>query len=300
MEDLSLAARRPLKEAAPEPYSTRYAVPSVDAAVRAIELIAREPLGLGLSELARQLALPKSTMRNVLLTLLARGWLEYDATARTYRIGQGFAAVARVAAPRLDPLLMIRPHLERLAALARLTCAVAERVGDGYIVQAKAESPDAVRVTVVTGEHQPWGAGALARALLSGVPDRELMDILKRAGPNRLSPACSSLAEYRNLMTRVRQLGYSVSLGEVYAGVNAVAVPVAVDGSVRFALGFLGTARALPTGRAAKLAFELGTAARELSQRLSVESRCADGAENPRLPGGFERQRGGSRPLSSN
>jgi DNA-binding IclR family transcriptional regulator len=269
MENVRALAHRALEEVSPERYPTRYAVPAVEAAVRAMELIVREPFGAGLSDLARQLALPKSTLRNVLLTLRARDWLEYDATARTYRMGQGFAAVARVGAPRLDPLMMIRPHMERLAALTRLTCAVAERVDDGYIVQAKAESPDAVRVTVVTGERQQWGAGALARALLSGIPDRELMEIVERVGPNRLSPTCSSPADYRILIARVRQLGYSMSLGEVFPGVNAMAVPVVIDGSVRFALGFLGTAKALPTGRAAKLAFELCSVVKELSDKLS-------------------------------
>jgi DNA-binding IclR family transcriptional regulator len=186
-------------------------------------------------------------------------------------MGQGFAAVAHHAAARLDPLTMIKPHMERLAALARLTCAVAERVDDGYIVQAKAESPDAVRVTVVTGERQHWGAGALARALLSGIPDRELTEIVDRVGPSTLSPMCSTQTEYRTLITRVRQLGYSMSLGEVFPGVNAIAVPVVVDGSVRFALGFLGTAKALPAGRAAKLAFELTSVAKELSHKLSLQ-----------------------------
>jgi DNA-binding IclR family transcriptional regulator len=235
-----------------------------------MELIVREPVGFGLSDLARQLALPKSTLRNVLVTLRARDWLEYDPAARRYRMGQGFAAVAGVAASHLDPLTMIKPYMERLAALTRLTCAVAERLDDGYIVRAKAESPDAVRVTVVTGERQPWGAGALGRALLSGIPDRELMEIVGRAGPNHLSPTCSSPAEYRTLITRVREVGYSMSLGEVFPGVNAMAVPVVVDGSVRFALGFLGTAKALPAGRAAKLAFELRSVATEVADRLST------------------------------
>src|SRR5215831_4057343 len=169
MEDLK--AHRHWREVSPEP--TQYAVPAVGAAARAMELIVRAPDGVGLSDLARQLALPKSTLRNVLVTLRARGWLEYDPAARRYRMGQAFAAVARVAASHLDPLTMIKPHMERLAALTRLTCAVAERLDDGFIIQAKAESPDAVRVTVVTGERQQWGAGALARALLSGVPDTE-------------------------------------------------------------------------------------------------------------------------------
>jgi len=235
-----------------------------------MELIVRAPDGVGLSDLARPLALPKSTLRNVLVTLRARGWLEYDPAARRYRMGQAFAAVARVAASHLDPLTMIKPHMERLAALTRLTCAVAERLDDGFIIQAKAESPDAVRVTVVTGERQQWGAGALARALLSGIPDPELMEIVERVGPNHLSPMCSSPAEYRALIARVREIGYSMSLGEVFPGVNAMAVPVAVDGSVHYALGFLGTAKALPAARAAKLAFELRTVAKEVADRLSI------------------------------
>jgi DNA-binding IclR family transcriptional regulator len=173
---------------------------------------------------------------------------------------------------------MISPHMERLAALTRLTCAVAERLDDGYIVKAKAESPDTVRVTVVTGQRQQWGAGALARALLSGIPDRELLEIVERVGAHQLSPVCSSPAEYRTLIARVRQLGYSMSVGEVFPGVNAMAVPVAVDGSVRFALGFLGTAKALPAGRAAKLAFQLRTVANEVAERLSIAPPAPSGA----------------------
>jgi hypothetical protein len=72
-------------------------------------------------------------------------------------------------------------------------------------------------------------------------------------------------------------LGYSMSLGEVFPGVNAMAVPVAVDGSVRFALGFLGTAKALPAGRAARLAFELRTVAKEVADRLSTAPLASTG-----------------------
>jgi DNA-binding IclR family transcriptional regulator len=267
MDDV--ASTRRLREVSPEADAVRYAVPAVGAAARAMELIVREPSGIGLSDLARQLALPKSTLRNVLLTLRARDWLDYDSISRTYRMGQAFAAVARVASSLLDPLTMIRPHMERLAALHRLTCAVAERGDQGYVVQAKAESPDAVRVTVVTGEREQWGAGALARALLSGIPDGELMQIVERIGPNTLSPLCSTPAEYMTLIARVRQVGYSMSQGEVFPGVNAMAVPVTIDGSVRFSLGFLGTAKALPVARAARLAFELSAVARELSDKLT-------------------------------
>src|SRR5262245_12410493 len=65
MEDLK--AHRHWREGPPEP--TQYAVPAVGAAARAMELIVRAPDGVGLSDLARQLALPKSTLRNVLAKL---------------------------------------------------------------------------------------------------------------------------------------------------------------------------------------------------------------------------------------
>src|SRR6185312_12445540 len=62
------------------------AVRSTERAIAVIELVAGNG-GLTLTELARQLALPKSSTHGLVHTLRRRGYISFDEARRTYHLG---------------------------------------------------------------------------------------------------------------------------------------------------------------------------------------------------------------------
>src|ERR1700738_3050164 len=100
------------------------AVQSVDRAVTILEVLARRG-ETGVSELAAELGVHKSTAFRLLNVLVARGLVEQPAERSKYRLGFGMIRLAGATAARLDLTGQSRPVSERLAAAVGETVNVA-------------------------------------------------------------------------------------------------------------------------------------------------------------------------------
>src|SRR5918992_3547549 len=73
--------------------SPKNGIRSVDKAMDIIELLAAEPRGLPLTEIARRAGFRESTTHHLLATLKARGVAEQDKQSRAYRLGHQLVAL---------------------------------------------------------------------------------------------------------------------------------------------------------------------------------------------------------------
>ena len=142
-------------------------VPAIDKAARVLRALAEGGRPQGISELARSLNVSKGTLRDVLLTLDAYGFVVRDPDTR-FRLGPELRALADASTPDLRTIA--QPHLVSLMGTFGET-AILGTVHDGRLeIAARAEPDTALHMTAPLGRRLPLNEGAHGQVITKGVP----------------------------------------------------------------------------------------------------------------------------------
>jgi IclR family pca regulon transcriptional regulator len=186
---------------------------------------------LGISELARELTLSRSTVHRYVVTLAALGYLEQDPSTRRYRLGPrvldlGFAAVSsmelrEISAPHLQRLSDDTGHTVNMAILDHTDILYVERCRSHRLGQRE------IDLNLHVGSRLPAYCTSMGKVLLAFLPDEEREALLDRIelvkrGPNTLTSRVALEAELR----RVRDEGIATNIEELAFGLRSIAVPI--------------------------------------------------------------------------
>jgi len=137
-------------------------VPAIDKAARVLRALAAGGRPQGISELARALNVSKGTLRDVLLTLDAYGFVVRDPDTR-FRLGPELRALADASTPDLRTLA--QPSLVSLMETFHET-AILGVVHDGKLeIAARAEPDTDLHMTAPLGRRLPLERGAHSKVL---------------------------------------------------------------------------------------------------------------------------------------
>ena len=244
-------------------------VQSVDRAITVLEILARRGEA-GVSEVAAELAVHKSTAFRLLETLEDRGMVEQATDRGKYRLGFGVVRLAGAVSARLDVVSQGRPACERLAV------EVGETVNLAVLREHYAVNVDQVRgqATVTThnwvGQLTPLHATSSGKVLLAALPAAERAAVVGASGLPAFTPATlSSAPALDEQLAVVRRRGYAVTVEEYEVGLNAVAAPITgADGQVLAAISASGPAYRFTEERLYEIAPAVIAAAAEISRRL--------------------------------
>ncbi len=140
-------------------------VPAIDKAARVLRALAQGGRPQGISELARTLSVSKGTLRDVLLTLDAYGFVVRDPDTR-FRLGPELRTLADASTPDLRALA--EPYLVSLMETFGET-AILGVVHDGKLeIAARAEPSTDLHMTAPLGRRLPLDRGAHGDALKDG------------------------------------------------------------------------------------------------------------------------------------
>lgn len=208
------------KTAAPASSAMR----SLDRALDVLELLEMAGRPLRLTDIARELNLPKATAQRILGTLEARGRVE--------RIDGGFAtgiasllgAHAYVKSNRL--ILAGRPVLRDLAEETGYTASLYVRVGYDRAVVARVEGRVPQRYQLPIGERLPLHLGA-GKVLVAGMPPDEVDALWATLDePRYASGAAIDRAGFESDLDAIRAKGFHYASGERLVGMASIASPV--------------------------------------------------------------------------
>ncbi|MBX5490141.1 MAG: IclR family transcriptional regulator [Chloroflexi bacterium] len=248
-------------------------VPAVDRAVRLLDALRRTGRPQGISELARELALNKATVRDILLTLEHHGLVERDTATARFRLGAGLNRFAAAVARAGEPLSAVaRPFLRRLVEQTGETAIVAVLDGARLLIVAQDEPAGALKISAPVGRRLPLLAGAPAKVLLAAEEPTRLAALLgEGALPRFTEHSIVDLASYRTALEAVRRQGYALDDEEFLDGVRAVSAPVrGADGRVVAALTVVGFSTRLTSERLPRTIAAVVGAAAEVSLRLGA------------------------------
>jgi IclR family transcriptional regulator, acetate operon repressor len=204
-------------------------VRSVMTALRVLdEIAAREPVGV--SELARVLELPKSSVQRTLRTLHSAGWIHpIEAEMTRWSLTTHMLRIGQRAAGGLNLRDAAVPVMERLRSATQETVHLTVSEADKVILIERLDSPQAVRTFIPLGMAVPIYASANGKAILA-TRSYEEVGALVRAGlavhtPKTITDEDALQAQLGD----VRRLGYAVNDEEWRSGVSAVAAAVVAD-----------------------------------------------------------------------
>lgn len=200
---------------------------NVELTLQILEEVAlRQPVGV--SELARTLELPKTTVQRALMTLAKSGWIvateearpSWAITLRALTVGaQAVSAQGRlrsVAIPVMEELRRATQETVHLNLYYRDKTVLIERL-DG-ILPVRRFNPFGTTITL-----HPTAAG---RILLSYLTDAELDIYFEGSFPSDHPCDAQHATWLREEGRRNRERGFSITLGGAFSEVHAVAAPI--------------------------------------------------------------------------
>ncbi|GAA1132362.1 IclR family transcriptional regulator [Microbacterium natoriense] len=203
-------------------------VPAAENTLRILRYLAGRPAPVAASAIARELALPRSTVYHLLTTLAAHGFVLHLREERRWGLGTSAFELAGGYA-RQQPLARLgRPLVASLSdRLGESTHLAVMSGGDVlYIVEERAPRRPALITDV--GVRLPAHLTASGRAMLASLPREQVRALYPSASsfPDRTGLGPRKPGELRELLREVRGRGYATEDSEVADGLRSVGVAV--------------------------------------------------------------------------
>ncbi|MET7520245.1 IclR family transcriptional regulator [Streptomyces sp. NPDC005480] len=194
----------------------------VKSALRTVALLellaAREDRPARLDELAEELDVPRSSMYQLLRTLVDCGWVRTDTTGSLYGIGIRTLLTGTSYLDSDPRVRAVRPYLDEASDALGETIHLARLDGPHVVYLATRESHEYLRTISRVGRRVPAHAGALGKALLAERADGELPlgdGPLAALTANTHTDRAALLAD----LAGVRERGYSLDHEETVTGI---------------------------------------------------------------------------------
>lgn len=243
-------------------------VQSVDRAVAILEILARDGEA-GVTEVARELDVHKSTASRLLAALGRRELVTQDTVRGKFRLGTGIVRLAGAASARLDVVQEGRPVSRALAQQVGETVNLAILSGRDALYLDQAAGPAALSPHNWAGRRIPLHATSDGKVLLAWLPEDELGASLVPPLARFTERTITALDEFSQALAEVRRRGFATAVDELEAGLTAIAAPVRnAEGTVIASISASGPSFRIPAGRVPALAAAVRGAADEISRRL--------------------------------
>jgi IclR family transcriptional regulator, acetate operon repressor len=204
--------------------------PTVAALDRAIDVLMHfvemRAETLGVSEIAADLVMSKTTVHRILTSLRARGFVQLDAGTRRYSLGPTAMRLGSSYLSRVDVRRMAGPVLRELSAAANETATLSVRVGDSRVYVDQVTPPREVFMSVSIGVPFPLHAGASSKAMLAFMTDAEIDAYLEQSLQSLTDGTITDPRQLRRELGAIRSRGWAQSDSERQAGAASVAAPV--------------------------------------------------------------------------
>ncbi|ARP96322.1 IclR family transcriptional regulator domain-containing protein [Bordetella genomosp. 13] len=243
---------------------------ALEKALDVLDAIGAAPDGLGQSELADRLALPRTTVYRLLATLVARGMLRRDPLRKVYCLGFRCFEMARQAYAMPDLVASGALELRQLRDLTGETTYLAALDGREVISLERCDGAHSQRSAAALGERKPVHCTSQGKAILSAMADEAREAFVRDAVLKPLTPLTITDRRRLHMELRItRARGYAIDDEEIVLGVRCVGAPV-VDraGQVRGAISVAGPAYRLTRERLELLGPEVAEAARRVGAQL--------------------------------
>ncbi len=199
----------------------------LDKGLQIIDLLARERRPLKISELAKALSFPRTTVYRLVEPLEARGLLRRVNGGQAYFLSLHFLQIGEIVRESLELRRLALPFMEQLRDEVELAVHLVVRDGPDAVYLEKVETRRPVRLFTQVGRRAPLHVTACPRVLLAGCSDEEIEKYLASAKMVKITK--NTAADPETVWAKIREIrekGYGIAFGELEPETVAIAVPV--------------------------------------------------------------------------
>jgi DNA-binding IclR family transcriptional regulator len=202
-------------------------VPALDRGLAVLEFLSRDGKPATVSEITRQMRLPRASVFRILSTLQTRGFVEVDASGKAYQIGPGVLRLGYQYVSTRDVVRVGQSEVERLAQRTGVSAHLAVRDGTEivYVLHALGNSNFVSNLAV--GDRLWAHATPTGQLLLSQLSREEISSLYKKCSLQNLTDQTRrSRRALMDVLGRAARRSFVVSHGAVHPGGKSIAAPI--------------------------------------------------------------------------
>ena len=213
-------------------------VPAIGRAAAILDLLAdQDGAAVTVSDLARQLHLPKSSTANLCAALVETGFVARRDTG--FVLGRKLAELGGRYLSTVDEITEFYNLCRSSPILSRETVRASVLDGLDVLYLARHDGKPALRLTANIGDRFPASCTATGKAMLATLDPADLRDRLRGVDslPAFTPKSLASVPELLADLEKVRARGWAIDDEETTIGITCLAVPVGPAGApARFAI----------------------------------------------------------------
>ncbi|MGM0923009.1 MAG: IclR family transcriptional regulator [Bacillota bacterium] len=248
-------------------------VKSVSRALDIITLVSIKKGGLGVTEIANQIDINKSSVYRILSTLVQYGYVEQDVETGKYKLGYKFLEISSKLLESIDLRAEARMYLQELEnETNEVIHLVVYDQGEVVYIE-KLDGSETLRMHSKVGKRAPMHCTSVGKAILAHLPSNVVLDILERKGlPMHTDKTITNKDDFLLELNTVRQKGYALDLEENENGITCIAVPIFDHmGNAIAAVSISGPTIRMTNERLEQLQSRMQNIGRQISSRLGYE-----------------------------
>lgn len=243
-------------------------VRSLDRAISILEVLARRGAA-GVTEIAAEVSLHKSTVFRLLATMEARGLVEQDSSRGRYSLADGMVRLAEGARKRHDIALVGRDICVALAREVGESVYIAIRDGRDVVTIDQVIGPSNLTTLSETGRRDPLHSSSCGKVFLADLSPAELQSYIDGGLPRFTDYTIVDAAALQADLAVVSSRGYATTWEEQESGLTAVAAPIrGADGQLVAAISVSGPSFRLVPPMIPGVAVRVLEAATQISERI--------------------------------
>lgn len=252
--------------AATHPWGTQ----SIHRAVTMLREIAAYQKGMRLVDIAQAMSLERPTAHRIVKGLVSQGMVMQDPKTKCYRLGHVVYELGLAASPYFNLKEICQPILARIAERTGDSVYLVVRSGFDSVCLERLEGNYPIRArTMDVGTRRPLGVGAGSLALMLGLSDAEIEQVIAINTPRMPTFGMITGDRLREVIARSREAGYAINEEDVLPGVAAIGAPILPrTGQPYAAVSIAGISSRLTGPRRDELAAMLHKETRALARKL--------------------------------
>ncbi len=200
-----------------------YSAPALEKGLSILELLADEPEGLRLSDIAKRLERSVGELFRMLVVLEQRGYVSMIEGTDTYMLTLKMFDLSHRSPPIKRLTSVVTPVMKRLSYAIGQSCHLTIYYeGKGHVI-AQQDSPSERVFSVRLGAQVPLLGSCSGHILLAFADEEERQRMLEGAPAERKKPSGAAI---KRLVRKIRSQGFEMIVSQQAQGVRDVGLPI--------------------------------------------------------------------------
>lgn len=202
-------------------------IKSVDRALTIITLVSKHKEGVGVTELASDLEINKSSIFRLLSTLVKHGFIEQNPETKKYRLGYKYLELGSMLLESIDFRTQAKPFLEELNShINEVIHLVVYDQGEVVYIE-KLDGNETLRTHSRVGRRAPLHCTSVGKVILSHLPSDEIVALIDKNGlPKHTEHTITDKDVLLQELKKIKDQGYGTEVEENESGITCIAAPI--------------------------------------------------------------------------